>query len=156
LARQMPVVLIGFAQSDEPGTEIDLGRVADIIALNAEAVRRTASCTVLRSCVFVLLPRADQLSSQRIQQFLTASQRAVSSAASADLRCAYSGELHSAADLDRAHKDIETAFRFQSTEALDTSICTEDQRHRILLQELSEGTVAASDRLLPSVQRILD
>lgn len=156
LAKQMPVLLIGFAHPDAPGTEVDLERAADIIALNAEAVRRTASCTILRNRVFVLLPGADLLSSQRIQQFLTASQRAVLSAAGADLRCAYSGELRTAADLDRAHADIETAFRFQSREALDTSICTEDERHRILLQELSEGTVAVPDRLLPSVQRILD
>jgi DNA-binding PucR family transcriptional regulator len=152
----MPVVLLGFAYSDEAGPEVDLGRVADIIALNAEAVRRTASCTVLRSRVFVLLPGADQLSSERIQQFLTASQRAVSGAAGADLRCAYSGPLDNVTDLDRAHRDIETAFRFQSIEALGTSICTEDERHRILLQELSEGTVAAPDRLLTSVRRILD
>lgn len=157
LARQMPVVLIGFAHfDDEHGTEVDIGRAADIIALNAEAVRRTASCTVLQGRVFVLLPGADQLSGQRIQQFMAASQRAVSSAAGADLRCAYSGELHNAADLARAHEDIETAFRFQSMEAMSTSICTEDERHRILVQELSEGTVAAPDRLLPSVRRILD
>lgn len=156
LARQMPMVLIGFAHSDETGTDIDLGRVADIIALNAEAVRRTASCTVLRSRVFVLLPGADQLSDERIQKFLIASQRAVSGAAGADLRCAYSGPLDSVADLDRAHRDIETAFRFQRVEALGESICTEGERHRILLQELSEGAVAAPDRLLAPVQRILD
>ena len=156
LARHMPMVLIGFAHSVENGTDIDLGRVADIIALNAEAVRRAASCTVLRNRVFVLFPEADQLTDERIRNFLTASRRAVSGTAGADLRCAYSGALNTVAELKGAHTDIETAFRFQSVEELGDSISTKDDRHRILLQELSEGRVASPGRLLASVQQILD
>lgn len=156
LEKQMPVVLIGFANAVETGADIDLGRIADIVALNAEAVRRAASCTVLANRVFVLIPGADQLTDERIRNFLTASQRAVAGTAEVHLRCAYSGPLHTVADLKGAHTDIETAFRFQNIEALDEAMSTEKDRHRILLQELSEGTVAAPERLLGSVREILD
>lgn len=156
LASQMPMVLVGFAHSVVTGTDIDLGRVADIVALNAEAVRRAASCTVLGDRVFVLIPAAEQLTDERIRNFLTVSQRAVAGTADVHLRSAYSGPLYTVSDLKGARTDIETAFRFQRVEALAHSMSTENERHRILLQELSEGTVAAPDRLLAPVRQILE
>lgn len=156
LAKQMPMVLVGLAHSVETGTDIDLGRVADIVALNAEAVRRTASCTVLGNRVFVLIPGAEQLTDERIRSFLAASQRAAAGTAGVQLRGAYSGPLNAVADIRGAHTDIETAFRFQNEEALVVPISTQNDRHQILLQELSEGTVAAPDRLLGCVRQILE
>jgi len=155
LAQQMPVILVGFAHSVDHGADVDMGRVADIIALNAEAVRRAASCTVLGNRVFVLLPGAEQLTDERIRNFLAVSQRAVAATADLQLRSAYSGALHSAVDLSTARTDIETAFRLQRVAASAHSISTENERHRILLQELSEGTVAAADRLLAPVRQVL-
>lgn len=156
LAAQMPVILVGFADLDGSGADIDLGRIADIIALNAEAVRRTASCTVLQDRVYVLFPGADHLSEERIRNFLATSKRAVSSAARVDLRSAYSGPVKDLSDVDQAHKDIETAFRYLSGEPGIDSLCVDDQRHRVLLQELAEGSVAVPARLLGSVRDILD
>lgn len=156
LASQMPMILIGFAHTMETGTDIDLGRIADIVALNAEAVRRAASCTVSGNRVFVLIPGAGQLTDERIRNFLTVSQRAVAGAADVHLRAAYSGALNTVAELKAAHTDIETAFRFQLVEATADPISTDNERHRILLQELSEGTVAAPGRLLGPVRRVLD
>jgi DNA-binding PucR family transcriptional regulator len=59
-------------------------------------------------------------------------------------------------DLKGAQTDIETAFRFQTGKASDGSLSVAKDRHRVLLQELSEGTVAAPGRLLESVQMMLD
>ncbi|WP_179018253.1 PucR family transcriptional regulator [Paenarthrobacter nitroguajacolicus] len=156
LAKHMPMVLIGLAHSGETGTDIDLGRAADIVALNAEAIRRTASCTVMGNRVFVLIPDAEQLTDERILSFLNSCQRAVAGAAGIHLRGAYSGLLNAVSDLKGAQTDIETAFRFQTGKASDGSLSVAKDRHRVLLQELSEGTVAVPGRLLESVQTMLD
>lgn len=155
LRAQMPVMLVGFSHSSDE-TQVDLGRVADIIALNAEAIRRTASCAVVRSRIFVLLPHSDRLTKQQIEQFLAVSCRAVAGAAKTNLRTAYSHDLLTPSDLLDARADIESAFRYLSTHAKGGPISTWDDRHLLVLQELSEKMMGADGRLLPAIRAILD
>lgn len=158
LRDRLPVALLGFGPLPPVGGTWDEQRLTNLIALNAETVRRDASCARMDEGVFVLLPSARRLTTAQLDQFARSTLRAVGTARALDveINCAYVPFLEAASAIAGARQDITTALRAMRHRGSPSVVDIAEHRHVVVMQQLAESGAADGDRLVPAVRRILD